>query len=232
MAIPDAVRALERDLRDVFGPRLESLVMYRPAVDAPGAPVPTLAMVSDLTSDDLRACAERAGGWHDAGLATPLLLATHEITRSLDVFPLEFGAILAEHAVVAGRDPFHALRVDDADVRRACEVQARSHLLHLREAYIESRGRSDRIAELMTDSAAPLAGLLKSVARLLGAPTRDEHDAAAAVERAADLPTGSLSSVLVSAVRPLSGDQAKSRFPGHLAAVERLTRFVDRWSRG
>ena len=87
--------------------------------------------------------------WHDAGLATPLLLAAHEFGRSLDAFPLEFGAILADHVVVAGSDPFDGLRVDAADLRRACEVQARSHLLHLREGYLETRGRGDALADLI-----------------------------------------------------------------------------------
>ena len=88
---------------------------------------------------------------------------------------MEFGAILADHAVVSGRDPFDGLRVDAADLRRACEVQVRSHLLHLREGYIETRGRGDAIAELVADSAAPLAGLVKSVARLLGSPTHEQQ---------------------------------------------------------
>ena len=66
---------------------------------------------------------------------TPLLLAANELERSLDAFPREFGAILADHLVVAGSNPFDGLRVDPADVRRACEVQTRSHLLHLREGF-------------------------------------------------------------------------------------------------
>src|SRR4051812_31513434 len=140
----DSVSALERDLREVFGPRLQSLVIYgaheheraHSNHDAHGdgaAPARTLAVVATLTRDDLAACAARAGAWHDRGLATPLLVAAHEFDRSLDAFPIEFGAILADYSVAAGADPFAGLAVDPADLRRACEVQARSHLLHLRE---------------------------------------------------------------------------------------------------
>src|SRR5688500_1538972 len=129
MHIPEAVRTLERDLRDTFGARLHSLVVYRPADGDPHTPTP--AVRDRLSADDLRACAARVGAWHDAGLATPLLLAAQEFGRSLDAFPFEFGAIIADHALVAGADPFAGLAVDPAHLRHACEVQARSHLLHL-----------------------------------------------------------------------------------------------------
>ncbi len=230
MAIPDRIRALERDLHGVFGDRLHSLVMYRPTPDAPGAPVPTLATVGTITADDLRACASLVDGWRDAGIATPLLLTAHEFARALDAFPLEFGAIIADHVLVAGRDPFQNLTVDSADLRRACEIQARSHLLHLREGYVETRGRGDAVSGLLVDSAAPLEGLLTSVARLIGTSTHSGEDAAGVVERAADLPAGCLSKIVAVTGSSLSADEARRLFPGYLDAVERLTLFVDRWS--
>ncbi len=228
MAIPDSVRMLEKDLGATFGPRLQSLVIYRPATDASDAAIPTLAIVDDLTPDDLRACAAQVDGWQEAGLATPLLVAASEFRRSLDAFPLEFGAILADHTTVTGRDPFADMSVEAADLRRACEVQARSHLLHLREGYIESRGRGDAVAELIADSAAPLAGLVKSVARLIGTPSRSGIEAATLVERAAGLPADSLSAILQ--IRQLAGDEARRLLPVYLHSVEGLTRFVDAWS--
>ena len=140
MEISDAVQRLERELREVFGSRLQSLVIYgqrtqtRPhgqggshatgdghGHDAP--PTHTLAIVDTMTPADLRACAGRVEAWHEAGLATPLLIAAHEFEQSLDAFPLEFGAILADHTVVAGQNPFASLAVNPADVRRACDVQ-------------------------------------------------------------------------------------------------------------
>lgn len=229
MAIPDGVRALERDLRNIFGPRLLSLVTYRPAARLPGASVPTLATVVQFADGDLRACAERVAAWHQAGLSTPLILTAPEFARSLDAFPLEFGAILADHEVVVGSDPFAGLTVGEHDLRRACEVQARSHLLHLREGFMETRGQAAALAELITDSVAPLSGLASSVARLIGEPAPTPEQAVAAIERAAQLAPGSLGDVLRHT--PTSGLQAKQIFPVYLAAVEQLTHFVDRWSR-
>src|SRR5262245_37374505 len=137
----DSLRAaagLEHDLRGIFGDRLQSLVVYGPAARARArgghsaaahahddAATPTLVVVTALTADDLRACSGRVQAWHDAGLSTPLMLAAHEFGRALDAFPFEFGAILANHVVVAGNNPFEGLAVDPQDLRRASEIQAR-----------------------------------------------------------------------------------------------------------
>lgn len=214
MDITDAVRTLDRELRDIFGVRLESLVAYAPAAATDFGAIPTLAVVDNLSADDLRACAGRVASWHEAGVATPLLLEAREFDRSLDAFPFEFGAILADHALVSGRDPFAGLRVNPADLRRACEVQARSHLLHLREGFIETEGRGDALVDLIRRSAAPLAALLQSVQRLPGAAVEDER-----LARVARLRSGS----------SLSSDEARQLFPDYLEGVERLTRSIDQW---
>src|SRR5947207_13534144 len=194
MAVPDAVRALERDLKGIFGSRLQSFVMYgvhhtrsrNDAHDAHGHDTPpgrTLAVVESLTLDDLRGAARRLDAWHDAGLATPLVVAASELTRSLDVFPLELSAILADHVVVSGENALASLTVDPADVRRACEVQARSHLLHLREGFLETRGRGDALSLLILQSAPAFAALVTSIARLEGKSDGDAASAARHVER-------------------------------------------------
>ena len=245
MPIPDSVRALERDLREIFGARLQSLVAY--GVRASATPhagdhshsgghhlqralTHTLAIAETLTAEDLRACAGRVKKWDAAALATPLLLAAHEFERSLDAFPLEFGAIVADHIVVSGKNPFEGLRIEAADVRRACEVQARSHLLHLREGYLETRENADALAVLIVESAAPFAALLASIARLQGAGAGDAAASGRHVERLLDVPGGVVSDVVKLAdVTEISAAEATRIFPAYLDAVEKLVKFVDGW---
>jgi hypothetical protein len=231
MHVSDAVRTLDLELRELLGSRLRSLVAYGAAHATDRAPTSTLAVVDHLTADDLRACAGRVAAWHDAGLATPLIIATHEFGRSLDAFPFEFGAILSDHVIVSGVNPFEGLRVNPADLQRACEIQTRSHLLHLRQGYIETQGRGDAIADLVARSAAPLAALLKSVGRLQEIAAPDAQGAASHVERTISLSPGSLTDVVkLSAAQPLSSDLARQLFPRYLDAMERLTDYIDRWN--
>lgn len=242
--IPAAVRTLDNDLREVFGARVRSVVVYgihareaehRHAGNGHGhgdeAPlVRTLAVVDSLASDDLRTCAVRLTKWHDLGLATPLLLASDEFSRSLDVFPFELSAIIADHAVVSGASPFDGLRVEAADLRRACEVQARGHLLHLRQAFMETRGRADALAVLIVRSAPAWASLLENVARLDGHSSHDRSAAARHVERLLTVTNGVEEIVKLAGVKEIPSADALRIFPGYLDAVERLTKYVDRWS--
>jgi hypothetical protein len=246
MAFSDAVQTLERELREILGGRLQSLVVYgerarRPAPaggghapaghghDAP--PTHTMAIIEALTPEDLRACALRVEAWHGAGLATPLLIAAHEFDQSLDVFPLEFGAILADHTIVAGENPFATLAVDPADVRRACEVQARSHLLHLREGYLETRGNGGALAVLIVRSAAAFAALVTSIARLQGHATDDPASAARHVERLLGTSGSAVGEVAgLAHAHDISSADAERLFAPYLDAVNRLVAYVDGWS--
>lgn len=242
--IPAAVRTLDADLREVFGARVRSVVVYgihareaehRHAGDShghrePASLVHTLVVVDSLASDDLRSCAVRLTKWHDLGLATPLLLAANEFARSLDVFPFELSAILADHMVVSGASPFDGLRVESADLRRACEVQARGHLLHLRQAFMETRGRADALAVLIVRSAPAWASLLQNVARLDGHSTHDRAAAARHVEHMLGVTNGVEEIVKLVGVQEIPSADALRIFPGYLDAAERLTRYVDGWN--
>jgi hypothetical protein len=243
MTIPDAVQALDRDLRGIFGSRLQSLVIYghrsRAGHDDANhghgqghgaSPAQTLAIVESLTEGDLRASAGRVGAWHDAGLATPLLIVAREFERSLDAFPLEFGAILADHQVVSGANPFASLAVDAADVRRACEVQARSHLLHLREGYLETRGRADALSDLIVRSAGAFEALVASIARLDGHGADNRAAAARHVERLLNVPGSVTDITKLARVNEISSAEAERLFAPYLTAVEKLVDHVDSWS--
>jgi hypothetical protein len=219
----EAVALVERDLKQVFGARLKSLVTYggshAPAREdghhdhAHGDPVVrTMAMVETLTADDLHACARRASAWHDKGLATPLLLAAGEFEASLDAFPLEFGAIIADHTLVFGASPFEDANVEAADLRRACEVQARSHLVHLRQGYVDAHDNANALAVMIVHSAPSFAALLGNVEQLQGKKFGDPSGVTKLVH-----------------VHEISGDEAVRIFPGYLEAVEHLVKLVDSW---
>jgi hypothetical protein len=236
--VGDAVRALDQELRGVFGSRLQSLVVYGQRARHPHGgghshrepPAHTLVVVDGLTAADLRACATRVEAWHDQGLATPLVLAAHEFGRALDAFPFEFGDILADHMVVSGSSPFDGLTVDSSALRHACEVQARGHLLHLREGFLETRGRADALAVLIVRSAPPFAALLSAVARLEGHAIADPAAAARHAERVLKLP-GTIAGEIVALthVHEISSSDAERLFPPYLKAVEKLVEYVDRW---
>ena len=144
------------DLQSIFGARLDAFVVYSPA----NRPTPSVAIVQSLDLADLTACAERSARWQRAGAATPVVLTRREFARSLDAFPVEFGEIIDTHETLFGADPFAGLSVAPADLRRACEGQTRSLLLHLREDYMEAAGDVRAIEKLVIDSAPEFRSLV------------------------------------------------------------------------
>lgn len=160
----NAIDVLARDLDEIFGARLHSLVAY-PGHQADGS-LHSCAIVDGLAFRDLVSCLPLTGSWHHRGIAVPLMLASGELERSVDIFPLEYSAMLADYQVVRGRDPLQGMSISTENIRRATEGQAKSHLIHLREAFLESRGETTQVARLIASSAAPLRALLTNIARL------------------------------------------------------------------
>jgi hypothetical protein len=122
--------------------------------------------------------------------------------------------------------------VAEADLRRACEAQARSHLLHLREGFIQSAGNPKALAKLVSASVVPLRALLINIARLHGVNARTPDALAQFVDQRLHLPGDGLRPLL-SSKRP---EQVKDLdvgafFPAYLQAVEHLTTLVDEWTR-
>lgn len=213
------------DLQAIFAARLEAFVVYAPT----HSPRPSVAIVQSLDLADLTACAARAARWQRGGAATPVVLTRREFARSLDAFPVEFGEIIDSHEVLYGADPFAGLTVAAADLRRACEGQTRSLLLHLREDYMEAGGNGRAVTGLVVDSAPEFRALLSLLARLDGQRLGGRDLALWAADRLG-LDPRTVSDVLHVANAPDgAGVDAVRLFPDYLAAVEGLARRVDEW---
>jgi len=230
----NAIASLARDLDEVFGTRLRALVAY-PGTQGDGS-VHSCALVDGLGFRDLVKCLPFTGNWHQRRVAVPLMLSADELQRTLDIFPLEYAAIAADHVVVRGTDPFAHVPIRVEDVRRAIEAQAKSHLIHLREAYLESQGEATRISYLISASAPPLRALLTNIARLLhaGGANPDglaDESLAALAQARMNVPGVVIREVLASS----GGGQSTITDPSHLFAAyldaaEKIWTFVDGWS--
>jgi hypothetical protein len=192
-------------------------------------PAPCLALVRSITAADLDECAARVASWHRAGCATPLLLTKDEFGGSLDAFPIEYGEILETHSVVYGVNPFAGLTIRIEDLRRECETLVKSHLVHLRENYVECRGRQSDVSALVADAAPGFALILRRLAKLDGAPAATNADLSAWASRRPGLDARTVGDVLAMAGHHAAGVDAVRIYPGYLAAVEQLWLFIDRW---
>ena len=223
-----AAESLARDLEEVFGARLRALVAYS-GTHGDGA-VHSCAIVDALSFQDLARSLPYTERWHQRRIAVPLLLAPDELARTLDIFPLEYAAIAADHVVVRGSDPFAALAIPRQDLRRATEAQAKSHLIHLREGYLESRGDTTRIGAVIAASAGPLRALLTNIARLQGGGARDDAALAAMAETLTGASAAAVREVLASsAAGPSAVTDPSHLLSRYVEAAQKIWDYVDRW---
>lgn len=226
-----AVESLARDLDEVFGARLRALVAY-PGSHGDGS-VHSCAIVDNLGFEDLARCLPFTDRWHQRRIAVPLMLAAAELERTVDIFPLEYATIIADHVVVRGANPFAGVTIPVEDVRRATEAQAKGHLIHLREAYLETRGETTRIARVIAASAPPLRALLTNIARLTGADHGTLSDESLTTLSAGTLgiPAGLIREVLASsAAGPSSVTDPSHLLSRYIDATQKIWEFVDGWS--
>jgi len=203
----------------VFGERFVALVA--------SGPTRSVAFAASITPGDLEALGPLFELWLRDDLEAPLLLTPSEFRRSLDTFPVEYQALLDRHTVIAGEAPFGDLVIDRDNLRRACEVQARSHLLHLRQGWIECAGHDNRLAALLVRSSPALGALLSDVGRLQG-PASDADALAGAT--AAQLDVDLVRAIVALDGAPEGAPQLVRRLPDYLALSERLWTFVDTWT--
>jgi hypothetical protein len=223
-----ALDGLALDLRRVFGARLLSVVAYGLKKPAPDPRVlHSVALVQRLGFADLAACAPLAATWRRRSVAVPLLLEREEFFRTLDVFPVEYGDIIANHVVIAGADPFGGTSVSPNDVRRACELAAKSHLIHLREGFLETGGSANRVTDLIAASAPAFHALLDNIARLAD---DDGGDVAETAERQIGIPASIVREVLSAGAGTRSTiAEPTALLARYIAAAERVWEYVDTW---
>jgi hypothetical protein len=209
------------DLRRVFGPRFVALV-----VGGSGA---TAAFATEVSAPDLDALAVLVDTWRREGAGVPLLMTPGEFHRSLDVFPAEYQSLLDHHVLIAGTDPFNGASVRPEDLRRACEAQARGHLIHLRQGWLDHAAHGEGLAELIAQSAGRLRQVLMNLARLDGESVTGDAALAEFAGRRTGMPADLVAAIFASEESSTVAHGLVARLPEYLAACERLWSFLDTW---
>jgi hypothetical protein len=214
-----AFEALAADLRTIFGARFAGLAAYDVRR--------SVAFAASIGVADLAAAARLADGWGRLDLEVPLLLTPLEFRRSLDAFPVEYGAILRRHVVIAGTPPFEGAAVQEADLRRGLEMLAKGHVLHLRAGAIATGGRASEGQALIAASMDPFRALLANAAVLAGQSAATDEDVAAFGAARLGLPTDTVRGLL--AIESGTDFDPSAVMPVYLDAAERLWRALDRY---
>jgi len=115
-------------LTDILGSNLVALVQYHT-----GDETRLLAVCNHIDFTTLRSIKPLK--------EVPLVMTKEELTDGVDVFPIEFLNIKQNYKVLHGEDCLADITISKKHLRHQLEFEFRSKLIHLREEYLQFKGK-------------------------------------------------------------------------------------------
>jgi hypothetical protein len=217
---------------------LEGVLLYGSAIRGEFLPgrsnLNILLLVSSYDSAVLKQYSVLHRQWSKEQIVIPLFLTEEELRISAAIFPLEFLEIQEQHRVLGGRDPFIGFHVKTDRLREAVVQGFTSHLLRLRQRYVEGSGADEATAILLPLSITSILPLLRGVQRLVDRPVLFHSEAVikdVAEQLTLDL-QGMLDILLLKRGQISPGRHELSRlFDRYLETTTLLTRTVQQLSK-
>ena len=164
----------------------------------------------------------------------PLLFTIDDLRNSTDVFPLRLIQMRRGYQILSGQDFISTLFVNPEHIRLACEREAKTTVLRLRQLYLVRAGLRPAWQAALVDNIQQTVGLIGYALELTGhgAPGRTEKILDMA-EREIGIDQAVMLRVLL---LRLSGErlehaQLETLYEQYLDCVEKVARYVDRLSR-
>lgn len=101
-------------------------------------------------------------------IAAPLIMSPEYIRTSLDAFPVEFLDFKLLHSTVYGDDVFKTIQIALPLLRLQAERELKIKLIGLRQGYLSSLGKKERISSVLVGSFTGSMALFRSIITLLG----------------------------------------------------------------
>src|SRR2546430_2056742 len=161
--------AVESAIRDAAAGRITAAAR-RAGSGADASNMNALLIVDRADRDLFATLVAPVRQWVSAGNPPPIILTEREWRDSADAFPIEYDDIREGHRVLAGRDPWHGIRVDRNDVRRQLEHELLRKLVYLRQVYAAQWSKPKRLAEVVRATWAGFLTMLRAVLRLARRP--------------------------------------------------------------
>jgi predicted nucleotidyltransferase len=164
------------------------------------------------------------------GVAAPLIMTPDYITRSLDVFPLEFLDFKLMHETVFGEDILKDIEINGVDLRHQCEREIKSKLIGLRQGYISSEGDRRLLTERFVSSITGYMPLFRGIIFLMKKePPLRKYEVITDLYASTDINTDIFRKILdlKKGKLKLSKDELNTVFEEYYATTEKIGKMID-----
>lgn len=159
------------ELKTICSNNLKSIVLYGSRASGEDTEKHSdynlLFIVKDISFHHLKSLNKIMKSWIKKGNQAPLIWTTERLSKSTDVFPIEFYDMKDHHKVLYGEDPFKDIEIKDTNLRHELEFELKSKLLKLQQRYIVSRNKHD-VRNLLIGSISTFLILFRNTIRLFG----------------------------------------------------------------
>jgi hypothetical protein len=159
-------------VREAFGKELLSVTAYGSALTPDYHQKKSdhnfLVVLTPEGISQIRRIQGAAGGWTRRRIHFPMFMTKEFIDSSLDSYPVEFFNMKQFHEVLAGEDVLRDLVIPRDGLRLQCERDLKGKLLHLRQEYVYTMGKTGRIRGLVNMSLAAFTSIFRALLHLKG----------------------------------------------------------------
>lgn len=172
--IKDLEKSLQEfsdDIKGTFGSELISLILYGSSAgeefDPKKSDLNFLLVLSETGINRLSLCFPLLKKWEKKGVATPVCVTKAYIDSSLDSFPLEFLNMKTRYRLIDGEDVLREISFDKRHIRLQIERELKGKLLHLRQVYLEAKGKLGLLRPVIAKSLTTFASIFRGILHLL-----------------------------------------------------------------
>jgi len=164
------------------------------------------------------------------GIAAPLIMTLDYISRSLDVFPIEFLDFKLIHETIFGEDILLDIEIHLSDLRNQCEREIKTKLIGLRQGYIASLGDKKIITDHIISLINGYIPLFRGIIFLMGEePPLDKREVLTALSAQTGINTDILRKILdvKKGVSKFTKSDLDSVFEEYYTTTENISNIID-----
>jgi predicted nucleotidyltransferase len=165
--LEDTLEWFKRDIIEIFGNELVSLVLYGSAATQDYVPkrsnINFLVVLTEEGMTDVWKAHHSLGRWRKRRIALPFFMTASYIGSSCDSFPIEFLNMRLAYHVLFGENPLKDIKIRNQDMRLQCEHELKSKLLWLRQGVVVAGGRAFDLKRLVSESLVSIAAIFRAL---------------------------------------------------------------------